>query len=94
MVSSRYLRLSRYFPGVFQDVTAFDSQNRHSQNEARSDAELRAEAGAASTLRGEVERVTYSNAENGYSVLRIRDTATNVTVTATGVFVDIKAGEL
>ena len=94
MVSSRYLCLSCYFSGVFQDVTAFDSQNRHSQNEARSDAELRAEAGAASTLRGEVERVTYSNAENGYSVLRIRDTATNVTVTATGVFVDIKAGEL
>jgi len=76
-------------------VTAFDSQTRATGTpESRSDAELRAAAGAGSTLRGEVERVTYANAENGYSVLRVRDTATNVTVTATGHFVDIKPGEL
>ena len=83
-------------------MSVFDPQNQNSPKEApreslresRSDAELRAEAGATSTLRGEVERVTYANAENGYSVLRIRDTATNITVTATGHFLDIKAGEL
>ncbi|NDE17095.1 ATP-dependent RecD-like DNA helicase [bacterium] len=76
-------------------MTAFDSQTRATGTpESRSDAELRAAAGAGSTLRGEVERVTYANAENGYSVLRVRDTATNVTVTATGHFVDIKPGEL
>jgi exodeoxyribonuclease V alpha subunit len=79
-------------------MTPFDNQQPPPpagySREGRTDAELRAEAGASSTLRGEVERVTYANQENGYSVLRVRDTSTNVTVTATGHFVDISAGEL
>jgi exodeoxyribonuclease V alpha subunit len=84
-----------FLAGDIQVVTVFDTQTRApGAPEARSDAELRTAAGAAATLRGEVERVTYANAENGYSVLRVRDTATNVTVTATGHFVDIKPGEL
>lgn len=64
------------------------------RTDGRTDADIRKEQGSSATLRGEVERVTYANSENGYSVLRIRDIATNVTVTATGHFVEIKPGEL
>jgi len=47
----------------------------------------------AEKLRGVVERVTYANAENGYSVLRLAVKGKLDLVTVVGNLADVNAGE-
>jgi len=46
------------------------------------------------SVRAEIDRVSFRNAENGWTVLRIRNCDDNSTVTATGHFAEIRPGEL
>jgi exodeoxyribonuclease V alpha subunit len=45
-------------------------------------------------LRAEIDRISFRNEENGWTVLRARNCDDNSTVTVTGHFADIKPGEL